>query len=51
MDLVDYRVEEAIAIEERSIKEQEAAKAAKSSELLSNNTVTKGLSLNLSLGT
>jgi hypothetical protein len=48
MDLVDRRAEEAIAVEERSIKEQEAAEHA---ELLSNDVVTEGLSLNLSPGT
>ena len=51
MDLVDRRAEEVIAVEERSIEEQEAAKAAENSELLSNDIVTEGLSLNLSLGT
>jgi len=51
MDLVDCCAEEAITIEERSIEEQEAAEAARNSELLSNDIVTKGLSLNLSLGT
>lgn len=51
MDLVDRRAEEAIAIEERSIEEQEAAEAAVSSELLPNDIVTEGLSLNLSPGT
>jgi hypothetical protein len=47
-DLVNRRVEEVIAIEERSIKEQEAVERV---ELLPNDIVTKGLSLNLSLGT
>lgn len=51
MDLVNCCIEEAIIIKERSIKEQEAAEAARNSELLSNNIITKGLSLNLSLGT
>jgi hypothetical protein len=48
MDLVNYRVEEAIAVEERSIEEQEAVERT---ELLPNDVITKGLSLNLSLGT
>lgn len=48
MDLVDRRAEEAIAVEERSIEEQEAAEAA---ELFPNETVDGGLSLNLSPGT
>jgi hypothetical protein len=48
MDLVDCRAEEAIAVEERSIEEQEAVEYA---ELLPNNVVTEGLSLNLFLGT
>jgi uncharacterized protein YdcH (DUF465 family) len=48
MDLVDCRAEEAIAVEERSIEEQEAAERA---ELLPNNVITEGLSLNLSPGT
>jgi hypothetical protein len=48
MDLVNYRAEEAIAVEERSIEEQEAAEHT---ELLPNNVITEGLSLNLSLGT
>jgi uncharacterized protein YdcH (DUF465 family) len=48
MDLVDRRAEEAIAVEERSIEEQEAAERM---ELLPNDVVTEGLSLNLSLGT
>jgi hypothetical protein len=48
MDLVDRRAEEAIAVEERSIEEQEAVERA---ELLPNDIVTEGLSLNLSLGT
>lgn len=51
MDLVDRRAEEAIAVEERSIEEQEAAEAAESLELLPNDIVTEGLSLNLSPGT
>ena len=48
MDLVDRRAEEAIAVEERSIEEQEAAEAA---ELLPNDATDGGLSLNLSPGT
>jgi hypothetical protein len=48
MDLVNRRAEEAIAIEERSIEEQEAVEHT---ELLPNDIVTEGLSLNLSLGT
>lgn len=48
MDLVDRRAEEAIAVEERSIEEQEAAEAA---EFLPNDGVAEGLSLNLSPGT
>jgi hypothetical protein len=48
MDLVDRRAEEAIAVEERSIEEQEAAERT---ELLPNDVVTEGLSLNLSPGT
>jgi uncharacterized protein YdcH (DUF465 family) len=48
MDLVDRRAEEAIAVEERSIEEQEAAEAA---ELVLNDAPAKGLSLNLSPGT
>ena len=51
MDLVDRRAEEAIAVEERSIEEQEAAEAAENSELLPGNIATEGLSLNLSPGT
>jgi len=51
MDLVDCQAEEAIAVEERSIEEQEAAEAAENLELLPNDIVTKGLSLNLSPGT
>jgi hypothetical protein len=48
MDLVDRRAEEAIAVEERSIEEQEAAEAA---ELVLNDAPAEGLSLNLSPGT
>lgn len=48
MDLVDRRAEEAIAVKERSIEEQEAAEAA---ELLSTKTISEPLSLNLSPGT
>jgi hypothetical protein len=48
MDLVDRRAEEAIAVEERSIEEQEAAEAA---ELLLNDAPAESLSLNLSPGT
>jgi hypothetical protein len=48
IDLVDRRAEEAIAMEERSIEEQEAAERI---ELLPNDIVTEGLSLNLSPGT
>ena len=51
MDLVDRRAEEAIAVEERSIEEQEAAEAAENPELLLNDIVAEGLSLNLSSGT
>jgi uncharacterized protein YdcH (DUF465 family) len=48
MDLVDRRAEEAIAVEERSIEEQEAAERI---ELLPNDVITEGLSLNISPGT
>jgi chromosome segregation ATPase len=48
MDLVDRRAEEAIAMEERSIEEQEAAERM---ELFPNDVITEGLSLNLSPGT
>jgi len=51
MDLVDRRAEEAIAVEERSIEEQEAAEAAEGSELLPSDITTEGLALNLSPGT
>jgi len=48
MDLVNRRAEEAIAVEERSIEEQEAVEATEGSELLPSDITTEGLALNLS---
>lgn len=45
MDLVDRRTEEAIAVEERSIEEQEVAEAA---DPILPEVIPKGLGLNLS---